>query len=268
MKKEQLIKNLKELRDTLYVTYSNAIDSINSKKENITTSINIMEKNTQEVMGLKELLNKINQRDTIPNFILDGVISSEIKQKNGVNYLEIIYADGKAKATCEKLDTKSILPAYKYHITRKFKGDNALVSYRYDTQYNRADYRMCLRDENGISATKGQIKTQNRCVSYVDAESKVYTYDALEKLKPLYNFENEHIAVVANVVENFRPQYIPSYEESYVSEVFGDRAYSKYNGESNSDLLKDYESGLAMKVGFESYITGDMRPANALIKRR
>ena len=110
-----------------------------------------MERNTQEVLGLKDLLHRINQKDTIPNFILDGYVSSEIIQKNGVNYLDITYLDGKARITCEKLDTKSIVPTYRYSIKRKFNNENGLVAYRYNTNSNDADYRMCIRDDKGIS---------------------------------------------------------------------------------------------------------------------
>ena len=267
MKKEQIIKNLKELRDTIYVTYSNTVDSINSKRVDFTTTINNMERNTQEVLGLKELLSKTYYSGSVPKFMLGGFLTADIVEKNGVNYLELVYKDGKARISCAKNEEKTLFPTYRYHINRKFNGENGLVTYRYNSKDERADYNMCLRDDNGISNIKGEIKANKKTLQYVDGKSKVYTFDTLDKLKPLYNFKNDNIAVISNVVGNFRPQYLPSYEDSYVSEVIGERAYCKYNGVSNSDLLKDYESDLGMIVGFDSYIFGDMRPSDALVKK-
>lgn len=266
MNKEQIIKSLKEIKNVISVTCSNTIESITTKKEDLTTSINKLEKNTQEVIGLKDILSKVELRGSIPNFILEGYESADIKEKNGVNYLEFIYRDGKARVICQKLDDKSIFPNYNYNIDRKFNGENGLVSYKYNTQNNRADYTMCVRDENCVSNIKGQVKSTKKNVSYIEAASKVYTYRSLELLKPFFNFNNEKIEIVSNVVNGFRSQYLPTYEDTYTCKRVGEKVTLEYNGEDNFNSIESYNEGLGMKVGFESYINGEMRPLDALVR--
>ena len=41
----------------------------------------------------------------------------------------------------------------------------------------------------------------------------------------------------------------------------------EYNGEDNSALLKLLNQGAGMKIGFESYINGEMRPTDYLVRK-
>ena len=272
-KREQLIKGLKEIKDTIYVTYTNAVDTITTKKINFDETINNLEKNTREVIGLKDILSRISPANyishnySVPNSLLGGYQTAEIKAKNGVNYLELIYLDGKAKVTCERIDTKSIFPVYKYKINRIYNRQNGLASYIYDTQSNRVDYHVFLRNDEGISNIKGQIKSNRYEMIYADGETKAYSYDSLSVIKPLFDFKSENMAVIANVVENFRPQYLPTYEDTFVSEVVNDKVHCKYNGLDHNDL-NSFISGEGMRIALDSYMSGELRPANALTKKR
>jgi hypothetical protein len=75
------------------------------------------------------------------------------------------------------------------------------------------------------------------------------------------------MAVIANVVENFRPQYLPTYEDTFVSEVVNDKVHCKYNGLDQNDL-NSFISGEGMRIALDSYMSGELRPANALTKKR
>jgi len=272
-KREQLIKGLKEIKDTIYVTYTNAVDTITTKKINFDETINNLEKNTREVIGLKDILsnispaNYISHNYSVPNSILGGYQTAEIKAKNGVNYLELTYLDGKAKVTCERIDTKAFFPVYKYKINRIYNGQNGLASYIYDNHCNRVDYHVFLRNDEGISNINGQIKSKRYEMIYADGKTKAYSYDSLSVIKPLFDFKSENMAVIANVVENFRPQYLPTYEDTFVSEVVNDKVHFKYNGLDQTDL-NSFISREGMRSALDSYISGELRPANALTKKR
>ena len=126
---------------------------------------------------------------------------------------------------------------------------------------------MCVRDENCVSNIKGQVKTTKKTVSFIEAESKVYSYKSLELLKPFFNFDNEKIEIVSNVVNGFRSQYLPTYEDTYACKRVGKKVNLEYNGEDNFKSIESYNEGIGMKVGFESYINGEMRPLDVLVRK-
>ncbi len=207
-----------------------------------------------------------NNKEESLNMLLDGYTSTNINEEE--NYLELYYTDGKAKITCEPFEVKGLINKTEYKYNIKLRKEKSLASIVYESNRNKAFYNICTKDENSVNSFNGEITSKKGNIESILGSSKAFTYRALYNLKPSVDFENEPINVVASYVNNFPNRYIPTYEDTFDLAVFGEYAFFKYNGVADETTIKDYDKEQGIKVAFNSYINGDLRPADAVVNQK
>ena len=156
----------------------------------------------------------------------------------------------------EAFEEKGLINRTEYKYSVRLTDENIFAKFTYETERKKLDYMIVNNDVDGkyVARYEGEMISKKGNVEAIRGVSKSYTYDSLNRLKPLIPFKNLNGAVAYRNIKNFSNRYLPSYEDTFDLEVFGDRAYFKYNDKQQEELIKEYDKKQAIQVAFNSYI--------------
>ena len=187
---------------------------------------------TPEVRALKELLKRKNK---LVDPIIKGYNLANIVYENETPVLLLKYKNGSAKITVNIVEENNETNT-KYTIRKLSDYKNTLSYYLYDSAKQVIEYESCVRDNKGISNSRGIIERDKNLSKHTQGVTKFYDYSLLNENIKIYDIERAPMCVVSNVIRNSKLDFTPTIEE-YIETIDGNIITAETNVNTDDHYL-------------------------------
>ena len=222
--------------------------------------------------NLREVLKQINEKkDPILNMYL-GDLRHSFFMENSENdaSLEILSTSGKAKVDVEVIEVSPLKKEYEISIKRLLNKEKALEVTIYNTKEQLAVSKKYKKLDDAVELTSTTVKTSKGIVDEITSNTATYSFDRLELINPLYNYEKEPVQILSAVLysilstSNLEPDNKVSFVSSSINtngrvEV---RTQVEESGNKHDETTYPYTDQKNVVLNeYDEYLNGNLRPS-------